>query len=55
MPERTEVYVSDHGGDTIMSNYFQRFLEEKGIYWQTAPRNTPNDNGLVERNIQSKI
>ena len=54
VPERTEVYVSDHGGDTIMSLSFQQFLERKGIFWQTAPRRTPNYNGLVERNIQSK-
>ena len=48
VPECTEVYVSDHGGDTIMSLSFQQFLESKGIFWQT------NYNGLVERNIQSK-
>ena len=54
VPERTEVYVSDHGGDTIMSLTFQKFLEAHGIFWQTAPRHTPNYNGLVERNIQTK-
>ena len=54
VPERTEVYVSDHGGDTIMSLDFQQFLSSKGIFWQSAPRNTPNYNGLVERNIRTK-
>ena len=54
VPERTETYVSDHGGETIMSLEFQRFLSDKGIFWQTAPRHTPNFNGLVERNIQTK-
>ena len=54
VPERTETYVSDHGGETIMSLEFQKFLSDKGIFWQTAPRHTPNFNGLVERNIQTK-
>jgi transposase InsO family protein len=52
-PGAVEVYVSDHGGETIMSNDFQEFLGAKGIFWQTAPRATPNYNGLVERSIQS--
>ena len=55
VPEHTETYVSDHGGDTIMYSDFQRFLSEKDIFGrQTAPRHTPNYNGLVERNIQTK-
>ena len=48
-----EVYVSDHGGEIIMSTDFQSFLGEKVIFWQTAPHATPNYNGLVERSIQS--
>ena len=32
VPEHTETYVSDHGGDTIMNSDFQRFLSEKGIF-----------------------
>ena len=47
-------YVTDHGGDTIMSHNLQDFLRDKGIYWQTAPRETPNYNAMVERNIQTK-
>ena len=54
VPERTETYVSDHNGETIMSTEFQHFLEQRGIFWQSAPRNTPNYNSVVERNIQSK-
>ena len=52
-PSAVEVYVSDHGGETIISADFQDFLGAKGIFWQTAPRATPNYNGLVERSIQS--
>ena len=37
-----------------MSLDFQQFLLSKGIFWQSAPRNTPNYNGLVERNIRTK-
>ena len=55
VPEHTEVYVLDHGGDTIMSLLFQQFVVRKGIFWQTAPRRTPNYNGLVEQNIQSGL
>ena len=53
-PRRIYGYVSDHGGDTIMSTSFQEFLRDRGSYWQTAPRETPNYNALVERNIQTK-
>ena len=53
-PDAIEVYVSDHGGETIMSTDFQQFLLSKGIFWQTAPRATPNYNSIVERSIQSK-
>ena len=52
--ERTEVYVSNHGKDTILSHYFQQFLKVHGIFWQTAPCSTPNYNLIVERNIQTK-
>ena len=50
---RIQVYVSDHSGETIMTNDFQDFLAQHGIFWQTAPRNTPNYNAIVERNIQT--
>ena len=53
-PDAIEVYVSDHGGETIMSTDFQQFLLSKGIFWQTAPRATPDYNAVVERSIQSK-
>ena len=43
--------VTDHGGDMIMSHNLQDFLRDRGIYWQTAPRETPNYNAMVERNI----
>ena len=46
-----EGYVSDYGGETIMSKNFQDFPGPKGIFWKTAPRATPNYNGLVERSI----
>ena len=54
MPERTEVYVSDHVGDTVMSLSFQRVLKDHGIFWQTAAREIPHYNSIVERNIQTK-
>ena len=47
-------YVTDDGGDTIMSHNLQDFLRDRGIYWQTAPRETPNYNAMVKRNIQTK-
>ena len=39
-----------------MSTEFQDFLQDidNGIFWQSGPRNTPNYNALVERNIQTK-
>ena len=53
-PEGIEIYQSDHGGEMIMSTELRAFLDERGIFWRTAPRRTPNYNGVVERHIQSK-
>ena len=36
-PSRIQVYVSDHGGETIMSTDFQNFLQDHGIFWQSGP------------------
>ena len=30
-PSRIPVYVSDHGGETMMSTEFQNFLQDHGI------------------------
>ena len=48
-PEGIEIYQSDHGGEVIMSTEFRAFLDERGIFWRTAPRRTPNYHGIVER------
>ena len=41
VPERTETYVSDHGGETIMSLEFQKFLLDKGIFLADCAETRP--------------
>ena len=53
-PEGIEIYQSDHGVKVIMSTEFRAFLDERGIFWRTAPRRNPSYNGVVKRHIQSK-
>ena len=36
-PEGVEIYNSDHGGDVIMSNEFKAWLDDRGIFWRSAP------------------
>ena len=50
-PEGVEIHNSDHGGEVIASKDFQQWLGQRGIFWRSAPRITPNYNGVVERNI----
>ena len=43
-----ETLTSDHGGEVI-SNDFQNWLRNNGIYHITAPRREPNYNSIIER------
>ena len=53
-PLRIQVYVLDHGGETILSTEFQIFLQDHGIYILAIRSKAPNYNAIVERNIQTK-
>ena len=42
-----ETFTMDHGGE-VLSNAFQNWLEEQGIFHLTGPSSTPNDNAVIE-------
>ena len=38
----------------MVGTNFQNLLQANGIFWQSGPRNTPQYNAVVERNVQTK-
>ena len=48
-----ETITGDHGGEAL-SNAFQTWIAERGIFHLTTPRKSPNLNALIERNTQTR-
>ena len=51
---RLKIFHSDEGGE-FMSDGFMKFLEDKGITWQTFAPQTPQQNGTAEHMNQTLI
>ena len=47
-PGKVETLTTDHGGE-VLSNNFQSWLQQHGIFHMTAPRGEPNYNAVIER------
>ena len=47
-PGKVETLTTDHGGE-VLTNNFQSWLQQHGIFHMTAPRGEPNYNAVIER------
>jgi hypothetical protein len=50
--QNIEVFISDHGGEFV-SNEFEKFYSQRGIFHNNGPKHTSNFNAHQEKHIQT--